>query len=307
MLILVGMLVLAAAAWSWRVNAAIERALPAQGQWIEVPGAKLHYVELGADNPGAPLVMIHGILGQIRNFTYDCAERLARDRRVIVVDRPGWGWSGLAGPRPRIPRQGAMIAAFADALGLEAPVLVGHSMGGAVSLAAALHAPGRFGALALIAPYTQPVDRPPAPFRELMVPTWLAPLIAWTLAMPVGIRKGRERAAQVFAPDAAPADFAARGGGMLAMRPKSFLSGVFEIHVASLDMAAQAPRYASLTLPVAILYGREDALLDPELHGRKTADAIPHGRLTLIEGGHMLQICHADETEAWLRGVLSGS
>ncbi len=293
------------ALWSWYIDRRIEEALPPLGQWVDVAGGRIHYLAMGPeDAQGPPIVMIHGILGQIRHFAYDFAERMARDHRVYLIDRPGWGHSTIRGPRPGVAAQAGMIAEALTKLGVEKPVIVGHSMGGAVSLALALRHPELPRELALIAPFSQPVDVIVDTFRALVVPARLRPLIAWTLSLPMAMRTGARKAAQAFSPDPVPADFGLRGGGLLALRPASFQSGAFEIAVANAEMVEQVPRYGEIALPVAILYGRGDYLLDPALHGEKTAAAIPGARLTLVEGGHMLQVCHAEATEAWLRAVL---
>jgi len=288
--------------WSAWVSRKAEQAVPADGRFAEVPGARLHYVEKGA---GPAIVMIHGLLAQLRNFSYAMLDDLARDHRVILIDRPGWGWSTLTGPRPGIAAQGDMIAALLDKLGIERPVLVGHSMGGAVSLGLALGHPGRVRGLALIAPYSQPVDEPPAPFRGLVTPAPLRPLLAWTVAVPAAVLGGAAKTREVFAPDPVPADFGTRGGGLLAIRPQSYQSGAFELSIARDEMAVIAAHYGELDLPVSILYGRADSLLDPELHGRRTVGAIRGAELTLVEGGHMLPITDPAATLAWLRAAVT--
>ena len=301
-LVALAVVIAALVLWSGYVSRGVERWVPMDGRQVEVPGVRIHYVESGpADAPA--IVMIHGILSQLRVFTYALAGRLATDRRVIVMDRPGWGYSTLTGPRLDIPGQADAVAAAILALGLEKPLLVGHSMGGAVSLALALRHPGAVRGLGLIAPYTQPIDVPPAPLAGLRVPGPLRPLIAWTIAVPLAMRTGKAKTAAVFAPDPVPEDFAIRAGGALAIRPASFQMGCYEIEMGPAAMKAQAPRYGEIAVPVAILYGREDALLDPELHGRKTAADVRNGRVEIIEGGHMLPVTHVDATEAWLRGL----
>jgi pimeloyl-ACP methyl ester carboxylesterase len=244
-------------------------------------------------------------MGQLRNFSHSLTGLLA-DRRVILVDRPGWGHSQLVGPRPGIAAQAGMIAALIEQLGLEKPLLVGHSMGGAVSLALALDRPDLVRGLALIAPLTQIVETVPAPFKGLLAPLALRPLLAWTVAVPVGMRTGPATAAAVFAPDPVPADFALAGGGALALRPKSYMAGSFEIRAAPVEMAGLVARYGEIRVPVAILYGRSDAVLDPQLNGEKTAAEIPGATIEVIEGGHMLPVTHPKATEAWLRRVLAG-
>lgn len=295
-------LLAALVSWSAYVARGVERWVPMDGRLVEVPGARLHVVELGPE--GAPaVVMVHGILSQLRVFSHSLAGRLARDHRVILVDRPGWGYSRLAGARLGIAGQADAIAALIDRLGLERPLLVGHSMGGAVSLALALAHPGKVRGLALVAPYTQPIERPPEPLKGLVVPPALRRLIAWTLAVPIAMRMGKAKTAEIFHPDPVPADFAIEGGGALAIRPASFEQGAFEMRAAPPAMQAQAARYGEIALPVAILYGHGDTLLDPQLHGADTARQIPGATCTLIEGGHMLPITHAGQVESWMRGL----
>jgi pimeloyl-ACP methyl ester carboxylesterase len=98
--------------------------------------------------------------------------------------------------------------------------------------------------------------------------------------------------------------FPDRAGGALAIRPRSFEHGCYELAHGNADvMKAQAPRYGEIALPVSILYGRQDALLDPELHGGKTASDVQNGKVDYLDGGHMLPVTHVDATEAWLRGL----
>lgn len=294
--VVVGALIL----WSAWVSRGVTRWVPMDGRQVEVPGVRLHVVERGPTDAPA-IVMIHGIMSQLRVFTYALAGRLATDRRVIVIDRPGWGYSALTGARLDIPAQADAIAAAIRTLGLEKPLLVGHSMGGAVSLALALRHPEAVRGLGLIAPYTQPVETPPEPLRGLLVPAVIMGLVAWTIAVPLAMRSGKAKTLAIFAPDPLPEDFPIKAGGALAIRPQSFQMGCYELHMAPDIMQAQAPHYGEIAVPVAILYGRQDALLDPELHGGKTAAAVQHGKVDYLDGGHMLPVTHVDETEGWLR------
>jgi len=51
----------------------VEKALPPRGQFLEVLGARIHYLDKGA---GPPILIVHGIGGQLGNFTYALLERL---------------------------------------------------------------------------------------------------------------------------------------------------------------------------------------------------------------------------------------
>lgn len=292
--------------WAGYVAKGVEKLVPADGQFAEVMGGRIHYTDKGESVDGRPvIVMVHGILGGMRNFA-DLAEAMARDHRVIMIDRPGWGHSSVYQPRPDIQLQGEIIAGLIDRLGLDRPVVVGHSMGGAVALALGLAHPDKVRGLALIAPYTQPVDGPPEAFKAMNVPPAISGLIAWTLATPMGMRTGKTKSAMVFSPDPVPADFATRGGGALVLRPRGFQSAAFELGMAKDSMTRQAAGYGAMRAPVAILYGHGDAILAPALHGTDTAAAIPGATIRLIDGGHMLQVVYPELTEAWLRETIAG-
>ena len=154
--------------YSSRVARKAEELVPAEGRFLDVAGARLHYVDVGgAQNAGPTIVMVHGLGGQLRNFSYALVDLLKDEYRVIVVDRPGSGYSTATGAMPGIIGQGAIIADFIQKLGLDRPLLVGHSLGGALSLAVGLDHPHLVRALALIAPLTQPLEQVPESFRGL--------------------------------------------------------------------------------------------------------------------------------------------
>ena len=69
----------------------VEAAVPPCGQFLEIDGQKLHYVDSGGTRP--VLVMIHGLGGTLWHYTYALAGKLSPDFRVIAVDRPGSGYS----------------------------------------------------------------------------------------------------------------------------------------------------------------------------------------------------------------------
>ncbi|WP_375402604.1 alpha/beta fold hydrolase [uncultured Sphingomonas sp.] len=281
-----------------------ERKVPADGGFVEIDGARLHYIDRGT---GPAIVMVHGLGGQLRNFTYALSELIEGEHRLIVVDRPGSGYSKpKPGTNPDIRAQGRLVARLVDKLGLERPLIVGHSLGGAVALAAALAAPGKIGGLLLLAPLTQPMDQVPEVFRRLQRDSALSrKLIARTVGVPMGMLTSKPNLTIIFAPDPVPSDFGTRGGGLLALRPGNIEAAMHDIFAARDDMDAITRRYGELALPVSILFGRGDRLLDPELHGRTTAAAIAGAVFEVIEGGHMLPITHPDECARVLRAVLA--
>ena len=107
----------------------------------------------------------------------------------------------------------------------------------------------------------------------------------------------------VFAPDIAPADFPTRGGGMLGLRPSHFYAASSDIAAVEEVLPGYMARYHSLTLPIAILYGRGDRLLNHREQGEAMTEKLPALDLELMEGGHMLPVSAPDRCVAMVRRV----
>jgi hypothetical protein len=115
-------------------------------------------------------------------------------------------------------------------------------------------------------------------------------------SQPLGIAKCDKVLSVLFYPEAVPRDFATRGGGLLALRPGHFIAACTDLAAIPDDLPEMAQRYATMQLPVSILYGRADGILSPRDQGEALAAKMPGARLTLIEGGHMLPLTQLDRT-----------
>ncbi len=281
----------------------VEAAVQPLGAFLDVDGARVHYVDRGAGP--TTLVMIHGLGGNLRNFTQALVDRLDGEFRVVVVDRPGSGYSTRApGASAGLAANARTVAGVVRALGLDRPVLVGHSLGGAVALAVALDHPGLVGGLALVAPLTHVVGAPPAAFARLAIASPLVRrLVAWTVAAPMAILGGRAVLETIFAPEPASPEFGTAGGGLLGVRPRAFLETSADLLAVNDDLPGMVERYPSLRLPIGILFGTGDRILDHRVHGESMRGKVEGLRLDLVDGGHMLPITAPDRVAALVRDV----
>src|SRR3954470_6793743 len=147
----------AAALYTAKMTRDAERETPPIGRFLDVDGVRLHYIEQGQ---GEPLVLIHGNGTLIQDFTINgLVDRLSERFRVIVFDRPGYGYSD----RPRglwTPRAHATLFEHALAqLGVEQAVVLGHSWGTMVAVSLALQAPTLVRSLVLLSGYYFPTAR----------------------------------------------------------------------------------------------------------------------------------------------------
>jgi pimeloyl-ACP methyl ester carboxylesterase len=131
---------------------------PPGGQFLEVNGVRLHYVERGA---GTPLVLLHGNGSMIQDFeSSGLIELAAQNYRVIVFDRPGFGYSD----RPRNvvwtpAAQAELFAAALSHLGISHAIVLGHSWGSSVAVALAIKYPKLVQGLVLASGYYYPTVR----------------------------------------------------------------------------------------------------------------------------------------------------
>jgi len=277
--------------WTRYLGRDVEKLVPQAGQVQPVPGGAIHHVDLGPRDAPA-VVLIHGLSGQLQHFTYGVAGLLEQEFRVIALDRPGCGYSTRdSDDRAALPEQARMIWALLEGLQVEKPVLVGHSLGGAVALAMTLDRPEQTGALALISPLTHPQTDEAGAFNGLAVRSALMRrVIGHTIAVPAARRTAARVLDEVFRPEPCPEDFLARGGGALGLRPKGFIAASGDYMAANAGIAALQSRYAEgLKTPGGVLFGAADAVLDPARHGA-TMEGFGLSVETLPDRGHMLPI-----------------
>lgn len=301
--VLIAVLVILALLHLWTRSLAkqAEDAVPQVGQKLPVSGGAIHYVEMGPEN-AAPIVLIHGISAQLQHMTYAVAEMLANDFRVIAIDRPGCGYSDRdTDDLAALDVQARMIWEFLDAKGIERPVLAGHSLGGAVSLAMALRSPEKTGALALLAPLTHVQDEVDPIFEGLAIrSSFMRRLVANTIAIPMGKFMAEKVVTAAFAPEPPVADFLTRAAAVLGMRPKAFIGASADLVTLEEALPLQVAQYPQLSVAGGILYGDKDALLSCDVHGRPmTAFGLEYEELA--ERGHMIPMTAPQECADFIR------
>ena len=308
---IVALVLIVILAWLFtrRTASLVEARMPPAGDFADVPGARLHYVDRGQSREHLPIVMLHGLGGQLHHFNYGLVDELSAKTRVIAVDRPGSGYSRRhAGQATTLIEQAAAIDALLQKLGIERAVFVGHSLGGALSLAIALHHPQRVAGLALIAPLTHLVDRLPPVFRGISVRGEFARrVIAWLFATPLFIVNQKRVMPQIFGPEVPPRQYATRAGGLLTLRPSQYIGAAQDLGALGTAMPSIESRYAELdhedAPPLAILYGRGDRILDHRVQGEGFVARVPRCRLTVVDGGHMLPLTQLDTCSKFIREV----
>lgn len=276
---------------------------PPVGRFINVDGVRLHYLERGE---GPPLVLLHGNGSMIQDFlSSGLVDLAARQYRVIVFDRPGYGHSSR--PRGRVWSPQAQADLFRRALerlGVSRAVVLGHSWGASVAVAMALNHPQMVRGLVLASGYYYPTARvdmallsgPAVPLLGDVSRYTIAP-IASRIIWPLLLRK-------IFGPAPVPAKFQAFPEEM-AVRPSQIRSEAAESALLIPSATAMCKHYADLTMPVAIVAGAEDRLIDTAAQSRRLHQAIAQSSLHLVPGcGHMV---HQTSPEAVMAAIKAAS
>jgi pimeloyl-ACP methyl ester carboxylesterase len=286
---------------TWRVKRRAEALVPPPGKFVEIDGNRIHYVERGE---GRPILFIHGLGGSQFHLTWPLFSRLQGGFRLIAIDRPGSGYSTRRRGGPVTPvEQAAFVAKLIDHFGLEKPLVVGHSLGGAIALALALDFPDKVSGLALIAPLTRHEEEIPEGFAALHIRSPLIRrIVAWTVSTPNAIRYGPQTLDFVFGPQQPPDNYAVAGGALSGLRPSHFYATSTDFVAVAEAMKAQETRYGELKLPVGVFFGTADRVVDFERNGAWLKGRIGALDLEVLEGvGHMPHYSEGERAEAFIR------
>jgi len=271
---------------------AVQRAHPAQGRMIEVAGATLNVVEIGPhDAASPPVVMIHGASSNLEAMRQPLGDLLARNHRVILIDRPGHGWSTRARLEDSTPAiQGRMIDEALQKLGVGRAILVVHSWSGALGARMALDYPQRVAGLVMLAPVAYPWPGGVGWYNDLVTTPVIGPLLAYTITLPLGFFLAEPGARGVFLPQVMPDGFVTDTATSLLLRPREFLANARDLVTLKAAVSEQAPRYANIQAPTIIITGESDKTVSTNIHSRPLAAVVPNAKLIVLPGvGHMVQ------------------
>src|ERR1700755_2757854 len=274
-----------------------QRDNPPKGKFIEIDGVRLHYVERGK---GRPLVLFHGNGSMIQDFeSSGLIDLAAKNYKVIVFDRPGFGHS----LRPRnvvwTPEaQADLFAKALDRLNVPRAIVLGHSWGASVAIALAIKHPSLVEALVLASGYYFPTAR--ADVLALSGPAipGLGDVISFTLSPIVSRLMWPAMLSKIFGPRSVPAKFAGFPKEM-AVRPSEIRDSAAETALMIPDALASSQSYDELSMPVVIIAGEDDRLIDIDEQSERLHSKVRQSKMRRIAGvGHMVQQSATDDVMA---------
>ena len=260
---------------------------PPAGQFLEVSGVRLHYVERGS---GTPLVLLHGNGSMIQDFeTSGLIDLAAKNYRVIVLDRPGFGHSD----RPRNvvwtpAAQAELINSALERLGVSHAIVLGHSWGASVAVALALTYPNLVKGLVLASGYYYPSLRPDVVAMSAPAVPLVGDVLRYTISPIVSRVMWPLLMTKIFGARPVPKKFEGFPKEM-ALRPSQIRAPATESALMLPDAFHYRDEYENLKMPLVIVAGDEDRLVDIDAQSARLHLDVPQSRFHRVPGaGHMI-------------------
>jgi len=234
----------------------------------------VHYEVYGR---GRPVILLHGWLGSW-GLWQETMTFLGQYYRTYALDFWGFGESGKKRSAYAVPDFVVMVNQFMDQLGIKESPLVGHSMGGTVSLSVAVHSPERVSKVAIIGS--------PITGSSLALPLKMAGkrTIAFLLFNQMEIfRLGMRLASPLICGDARFPDMMDRDLSKTTL--ESFL-----LSIASLRQTDLRPLLKGMCIPVMGMFGDRDNIVNPR-QWKTLKDHVPHARIERYKhAGHFIML-----------------
>lgn len=264
-----------------------ERANPPQGSFVIIDGVRLHYTDRGQ---GRPVVLLHGNGSMIDDFDLSGVVGLATTSyRVITFDRPGFGYSDR--PRSTIwtpAAQAELIVKALRQLQIEDPVVVGHSWGAMVAMAMGLDHPDYVRSLVLLSGYYYPSVRLDVPLLSIPAIPVIGTVMRHTVSPLLTRLLWPAICKKLFSPANVTSSFR-RYPKWMTLRPSQLRAAAAETALMIPAAMSMQKRYGQLQVPVVILAGVEDKVVDTAAQSVRLHQALHQSELHQFPGdGHMI-------------------
>jgi pimeloyl-ACP methyl ester carboxylesterase len=273
----------------WRIGKEAEQRSPPRGHFVSVNGVGLHYLDAG--DGGTPVLLLHGNGTMAEDFRASGVfQELARTNCVIAIDRPGFGYSDR--PRNRLwspSAQAELMIAALDALRVWRCIVVGHSWATLVALALASEHRDRVAGLVLVSGYYFPSFRWDAVASVGGALPIIGDAIHYTVSPIIGRRLLGRALQKQFAPRPIASTFLRRFPVGLMLRPWQMRASAKESAMMVAAAARLEATYERLELPVAIIAGDGDQIVDSRKQSQRLGQYLSNSTTYILTGcGHML-------------------
>lgn len=241
---------------------------------------------------GQPVVLLHGDGGSIYDWKLSVLDELKRDYQVTALDRPGFGFSTTDSRGMTVFDQVDLIRDALHSLGIENPILVGHSRGGNIALAYGLLYPEKIKGVVTLA--AAPYGGKMGWYSRVLNTPLLGPVLAHTWFVPLGKQGVKAGLEEAFGPESSPPPDYLDAYTAFELRPGQLLAHAFDqVHGREVTPWLRE-RYQDLQVPVVILHSADDQNV-PYEQALLLHMAVPRSRLLELSGsGHEIMFNRPD-------------
>lgn len=264
----------------------IKGSSPSGDTFINVDGIRMHFLIRGK---GPAVVLIHGNPGFLQDYSLTVFDSLAKNFETIAFDRPGHGLTPRGNKYSKsLNGQAKLLHDAMTMLGINRPILVGHSFGGTLALIYSLQYPNDISGMVLLAPSAFPYG--PGNILESViahVPV-LGNLLIRTLR-PLVIHEINAGLSNSFSPAPTPRFYKNLADRIWSSpaRLKAYIYDSAELRNAVNQLSR---RYGEIKTPVTIISGIHDQVVGYQTDAVPLHQAIAGSRLiTLTGAGHAIQ------------------
>lgn len=271
-----------------------EKQFPPTGEFITVEGIKLHYISKGE---GKPIVFLHGGVLTGNDFNQVLELAAASGFRGISFDRPGYGYSERPGNEPVTPKTQARLLHQALAeLGIEKPILVGHSWSGVLVLTYALEYPDDLSGVITLGAGMYPEGYPAEkgdPISTVVTTPVLGDALMNTLLAVLGPPLADNILQETFKPEQVP-DVYRQATYAYWLRPSQFKTNREDVLAFVPAVKDLMGRYKEIKTPLVIVVGADDPFETRE-HSYRLHQELPTSTLIVEPNmAHMIPQNHPD-------------
>lgn len=255
--------------------------------FVTVENVRLHYIDAGS---GQPVIFIAGGSGKVQDFSLSPLYELAMNKyRVIIIDRPGLGYSEKPTDEEVTPDvQARLIYEALNEIEIEKPIIVGQSWGGVIALAYAQEYSSELSGIVLLGSSPYPRERQTDFFNVIARTPIIGEFIVHTIYVPIGRHWVApviiEQNKDYFAPlDSVPETFY-DSTIELGLRPSHVLASAKETLIIPASLAALVSDLEKVNVPVIIVDGDQDTHAIEQ--ATRLEQDLPMSRVVIVEGAN---------------------
>jgi len=263
-----------------------EQNVPITGKILNLNNLPVHgYIE---GDGTQDIVFIHGAFGNLRDWVFATRALSKFDRRVIYIDRPGFGYSERDESKWDAERQADQARAFLKKIKGKNPILVGHSWGALVAMSWAAKYPDEVKGVISVAGVNMPFSGVSKLANDTGLINIAYELYFSDVASKIDSGSIKKFVGRMFKPQDIPEGYLDYIGSDLSRRLSTIKANKSDLIATSKALDKNFAFYNYMEMPIEIIHGEKDFLVPVKSQAVAFNAVMPNSRLRILPTvGHM--------------------